>query len=230
MILLLLPGMDGSGLLFEPLLEALPSWIEPRVVAYPPREPLGYAELIRHVQAACPATEDFFVLAESFSGPLALMLAASQPRGLLGVVLCASFIRCPWSAPWRWLAALAPPICFRLAPWWPARRLLVGRQGSDRLHRLFERAAATVSADAMAARARAIAGVDVTAELRSCPLPLMYLMAREDQVVGPMCLDMIRREKPDVEVVELSGPHLLLQARPQEAAHAITQFVKRAKN
>ncbi|MCI0360173.1 MAG: alpha/beta hydrolase [Planctomycetaceae bacterium] len=220
--------MDGTGLLFEPLLEALPAWIKPRVVAYPPREPLGYAELLKHVQAACQATEEFVVLAESFSGPLALMLAATRPRGLRGVVLCASFVRCPCSAPWRWLVVIARPICIRMAPKWPARRLLLGRHGSDRMHRLFERAIATVSAETMAGRARAIAGVDVTAELRSCRLPLLYLLANEDRVVGPKCLAAIQREKPDVEVVELAAPHLLLQACPQEATRAVAEFVKRA--
>src|SRR5262245_9526883 len=186
--------MDGTGLLFEPLLEALPDWIKPRVVAYPPHQPLGYTELLTHVQAACPTMEDFVLLAESFSGPLALMLAASQPRGLRGVVLCASFINFPWSAPWRWLAALARPGRSRSAPRWPARRVLLGRDGNDRLHDLLAQAMATVSAEALAARARAIAAVDVSAQLRSYRLPLLYLRAREDRVVGSMSLRRIRKK------------------------------------
>jgi hypothetical protein len=226
--LLLLPGMDGTGLLFEPLLEALPNWIEPSIVVYPPQEPLGYAELLAHVQTACPTAEEFAVLAESFSGPLAVMLAASEPRGLHGVVLAASFIRCPLSAPWSWLLSRARPICFRLAPKWPARRLLFGRHGNDCLDRLLATALAMVSPETMAARARTIAGVDVTAELRSCQLPLVYLIAKEDRVVRPNCLAMIQSEKPDIEVVELAGPHLLLQACPQEAAHAVASFVERS--
>lgn len=219
--------MDGTGLMFEPLLEALPSWIEPSVVAYPPQEPLGYAELLGHVQAACPAAEEFVVLAESFSGPLAVLLAASEPRGLRGVVLSASFIRCPLSGPWRWVLARARPIWFRLAPKWPARRFLFGRHGNDRLDRLLARALAMVSPETMSARVRAIAGVDVTTELRTCRLPLLYLIAKEDRVVGPKCLARIQTEKPDTQVVELAGPHLLLQACPQEAMDQIAKFARR---
>jgi len=41
MRLLLLPGTDGTGLLFEPLVKALPSCLTAHVVAYPPEQPLG---------------------------------------------------------------------------------------------------------------------------------------------------------------------------------------------
>ncbi|WP_457676365.1 hypothetical protein [Thiolapillus sp.] len=39
--LVLLPGMDGSGLLFEPLLKAIPKGIAVRVISYPGNERLG---------------------------------------------------------------------------------------------------------------------------------------------------------------------------------------------
>ena len=37
--LVLLPGMDGTGILFEPLLEILPSDLHAKVVSYPVNEP-----------------------------------------------------------------------------------------------------------------------------------------------------------------------------------------------
>lgn len=225
--MLLLPGMDGTGLLFEPLLKALPDWLQPRVVAYPADEPLGYEGLLPSVRDACPPAAEFVVLAESFSGPLALMLAASEPPGLRGIILCASFIRCPLRTPFRWIAAAARPIHFRLAPTWPARWALFGGHETDFLHRLFATATVTVSPAAMAARARAVASVDVTEELRMCRVPLLYLAAQQDRVVAPSCLSTIRREKPDIQVVELPGPHLLLQTLPVEAAYEVGQFIKR---
>ena len=219
--------MDGTGLLFEPLLEALPGWLQPKVLAYPASEPLGYAELLPLVRDACPPAAEFVVLAESFSGPLALMLAACEPSGLRGIILCASFIRCPLSAPLRWIAGAARPIWFRLTPTWPARWALLGRHGTDRLNRLFATAAATVSPEVMAARAKAIATVDASAELRKSRVPMLYLAGGQDRVVGPSCLSPIRLMKPDIEVVELSGPHLLLQTFPVETAYEVGQFIKR---
>ena len=51
--LVLLPGLEGAGLLFEPLLAALPSSIRTQVVSYPPDQPLSlaeYAALVRKLE------------------------------------------------------------------------------------------------------------------------------------------------------------------------------------
>lgn len=95
MQLLLLSGMDGTGRLFGPLLRALPSSLSPVVGAYPADRPYGYAELLPLVEAAAPAGAEYVVVGESFSGLLALMLAAQRPPGLRGIVLCESFVRSP---------------------------------------------------------------------------------------------------------------------------------------
>ena len=60
-----------------------------------------------------------------------------------------------------------------------------------------------------------------------CRVPLLYLEAQQDRVVGPNCLSAIRREKPDTQFVELPGPHLLLQTLPVETAYEVGQFIKR---
>ena len=44
--LVLLPGMDGTGDLFDPLLSALPAAPPPVVLRYPAREPLDYPCLL----------------------------------------------------------------------------------------------------------------------------------------------------------------------------------------
>ena len=44
----------------------------------------------------------------------------------------------------------------------------------------------------LAARARAVAGVDVTAELQNCAVPLLYLRAAGDWVVRPGCWELVR--------------------------------------
>lgn len=102
--LVLLPRIDGTALMFAPLVEALPPGIRPLPVSYPREEPLGYRELSALVRAALPRDAPFLLLGESFSGPLALMAAAEGPPGLLGVILCASFIR----SPVRWSRLLRP--------------------------------------------------------------------------------------------------------------------------
>src|SRR5512138_710960 len=125
-LFILLPGFDGSGQLFAPLLaeERLP--FEPHVVALPADLPRGYEELVAWLEPRLP-TEPFGLLAESFSGPLAIRLAARHAERVTHLVLAATFLRSPlrsWLAPF---AALARPALFSRPP--PAigiRTLLAG--------------------------------------------------------------------------------------------------------
>src|SRR5580698_6226929 len=90
----LLPGMDGTGELFTPLLKILRPSLDATVVRYPD-EPLGYSALQEIAAEALPRDRRFIVVGESFSGPIAVALASASPPGLSGFILCASFVRPP---------------------------------------------------------------------------------------------------------------------------------------
>jgi hypothetical protein len=57
--LVLLPGLDGTGMLFKAFVEALKPRVETQIVAYPVDRPLGYAELEVLVRAALPTDRRF---------------------------------------------------------------------------------------------------------------------------------------------------------------------------
>lgn len=109
--LVLLPGLDGTGRLFVDFVAALGAEVEVTVASYPTDTPLGYAELTAVARSFLPPDQPFFLLAESFSGPIAISIAQSSPPGLLGVALCCSFARNP-------LPVLAPA-----RPCWVSFRL-----------------------------------------------------------------------------------------------------------
>src|SRR5450631_2350467 len=109
--LVLLPGLDGTGSLFAPLIQELPEWMEPRVVVYPRDRCLGYADLDVLVNAALPVDRPYVLLGESFSGPIAIRVAAAQPAGLIGVILVCSFARNPYP-----LFAWAQGVADRVSP------------------------------------------------------------------------------------------------------------------
>ena len=90
--LLLLPGMDGTGRLFAPFLEAIGPAVDVQVVRYPGNGSSGYEGLVELARAALPTDGDFFILGESFSGPVAISLAAAHPPGLMGLILCCTFV------------------------------------------------------------------------------------------------------------------------------------------
>lgn len=227
MNLLLLPGMHGTARLFDPLLEKLPGSFHSHTISYPVDKPLGYDELLPMVEDLASTLGEFVVVGESFSGPLALMLAAKRPAGLRGLILCVSFARCPFPL-LKPLMANARGWMFRRRPRWLIDRWLLGRFYGTPLKAELHEAIREVSPDVLAARIRAIAAVDVTTELRDCPMPILYLQAANDWVVSSGSLKMIRSIRPDVRAVTITGPHMLLQAAPDESSKAIAAFCEEA--
>lgn len=111
----LLPGMDGTGTLFESLLRTRPPGIAAQVIAYP-TDVGAISTLVEHVLERLPTETPYVLVAESFSGPVALQVAARGPSALRGVILCATFV----ASPLRWFPATLVPavrgVLFRTAP------------------------------------------------------------------------------------------------------------------
>ena len=86
-MLVLLPGLDGTGKLFSEILKALEGRVATLIVDYPKDVSLGYDELevLKVRCAALPDDRPFVLLGESFSGPLAIRIAAHPPPGLCGL-------------------------------------------------------------------------------------------------------------------------------------------------
>ncbi|MFZ5550148.1 MAG: alpha/beta fold hydrolase [Pseudomonadota bacterium] len=218
--LVLLPGMDGSGELFAPFVEALGPQVPVVVVRYPGERALGYAGLAAVAQAAMPAGPHV-ILGESFSGPIAAMLAASAPPGLRGIVLCCSFVRSPRPR----LAHLRFLLPMRWMPLGLLGSVLMGRWWSAPLQARLAGAMASLAPRALRARLRAVLTVDAAGALAASRVPLLYLQASSDLVVPRRAAQVVQSIRPDMRLVEITGPHFLLQAAPAEAAQAVKAFL-----
>ena len=228
--LVLLPGMDGTGLLFEPFIAALAGEFGVRIVQYPADQALGYEALEGVARAALPVDGPFVILGESFSGPIAIALAAAKPAGLVGLVLCCTFIRNPRPA-FSFLRPMLGLVPLGLAPVVGVLgRFLMGSHATRPLKAALAESLAQVSASALRARLRAVLSVDVSSQLRSLNLPLLYLCASKDQVVPASAGKRIVQAYPVAQLVHIEAPHLLLQVAPRQAAGAIRAFVSALSN
>ena len=224
-LLVLLPGLDGTGLLFAEFLKVLDPGIDTRVVAYPKDTPKGYDELETLVRAALPADRRFVILGESFSGPLAIRIAAQPPALLQGLILCVSFARNPY--PWAaWARPLAVHLPLKILPRWVRAPLMWGSKDPNAAPAQAQRAMAGVSAQVIRRRIAALLGVDATDALRRVARPLLVLRATQDRVVPRAATLRILREAPHARLVEVDGPHLLLQTRARECAEVIQSFMQ----
>jgi pimeloyl-[acyl-carrier protein] methyl ester esterase len=225
--LVLLPGMDGTGKLFEPFLAALSPRFNIIVIRYPASVPLDYEDLIGLVRDELPVEEQFVILGESFSGPIAVSLAAQSPPNLRGLILCASFVRSPvrWPAMLKPLTHLLP---LRAIPAGVLSVPLLGRFGNSRARRLLAGALAMVHANVLRARIRSVLTVDVREKVAAIKVPFLFLQASADWIVPKSASMALRELVPALQVIELSGPHMLLQISPTAAAQAIETFVDMA--
>jgi pimeloyl-ACP methyl ester carboxylesterase len=224
--LVLLPGLDGTGEMFGPLLPELPDWLLPIVVRYPRDKAWGYAQLLPLAARSLPTDTPSVILGESFAGPLAVMLARRGPPGLRGLILCASFVRNPLRLVPSWLSAAAVTPLFRLWPPLLAVRSYPRRREFGQLLPLALAAIRSVRPEAVAARVRALMTVDVREDLRTLDLPLLYLEALHDQIVRGHNVEGIKKLRPDAQVVRFDTRHFLLQLEPRRAAAAIVSFVE----
>ena len=220
--LVLLPGMDGTGELFAPLTDILRQ-IPTQVVRYPD-VPLDYREHEEFVRAQLPRTGAFVVLGESFSGPIAVSLAAAPPGGMRGYVLCASFIRCPRTL----LRVLRPLIGLisvnRVHPLL-AQYLLMGGGGSPTLVEAHQAALRGVSNAALAARLHAISRIDVSDRLARVRLPGLFLRATHDCLIPKAAARQFSQIATNARVVDIAGAHMLVQTNPTAAAQALRVFL-----
>ena len=229
--IVLLPGLDGTGELFDDFVGSLVakggSAIEPLVVRYPTDASLGYTELDAWVRAALPQDERYLILGESFSGPLAVTIAATAPRGLVGLVLCCSFVTTPLPS-LASLGAVLDLVPFASMPHGLAAPLLLGRFATRTRRRAFVRAISRLSSAAMRRRVREVLAVDVSSSMAEVRVPTLYLRARHDRLVSLRSFERIASIRPDVRVAEFDAPHLLLQSVPDEAADAVLCFAREA--
>lgn len=222
--LVLLPGMDGTGDLFARLVAEIGPSIRTRVASYPTDQPLGYAELESLVRNRLPADDPYVLLGESFSGPIAVSIAADPPAGLRGLILCASFVRCPRSA-LRLLRPLVTRSVLPLPPEALLARVLLGRNAPPALRDDVRRAVSRVQPATLRVRLRSVIDVDVTTDLRRVRAPTLYLRASRDRVVPRSAGDLVVATAPHARIVEVDAPHLLLQAAPAASAAVIRSFV-----
>ena len=227
--LVLLPGMDGTGNLFDAFIDALDNDLAAQVVRYPTQAPLDYAALEAFVAKLLPVDEPYVLLGESFSGPIAVSLAASQPPQLKGVVLCCSFVKNPHP----YFAGLKSILAALPLSWVPvhvAAHFVLGKFSSSARRTRLTAALKNVSTDALRARIGAVLGVDVTEKLCSVKVPLLYLRATQDHLIPRSASEWIEASLPTTRIVELKAPHFLLQVVPMEAAKLIGSFVRECCN
>jgi pimeloyl-ACP methyl ester carboxylesterase len=223
---LLLPGLDGTGELFAPVLARLPTEIRAEVIAYPRDKTLDLSELAAFVLRRLPA-EKFVLVAESFSGLVALTLLPEAAERIRGVVFVGAFAEPPRPL----LLRLAPMVghsstLLRSMPSFLLRQFCVGADATATSIRELRNTISSV-APAVLVQRLAIVSRRHVFKRPSVEIPCCYLRAKNDRLVPASCAEWFRERFPAFQLEEVEGPHFLLQAKPDQAAAVITRQARR---
>src|SRR5262245_23050514 len=222
MAILILPGMDGSGSLLTALAERLASRRPVHVISYPVSGPLRYDDLTAFVMERTPDGR-FVILGESFSGPIAIEVAATEPR-VAGLILASSFARHPMP---RLLLPLTQMLDLTRVPKRIVEAILLGSSRRPELTESLHRVLATLPRDVIKARASEALRVDKRNRLVAVTCPMLCLHGRYDRLVRKKYLNEIVASRPNCAVQMFDAPHMLLETHAAEAATAINHFCDR---
>ena len=226
--IVLLPGLDGTGMLFRPFQQVLDPNIHCKIVAYPLDQELELADLAAIVlrQSSDINTVNAVFLAESFSGLVALTLLAQSRIQMAGVIFVGAFAEPPRPL----LLRLSGLVSFsgrlmRSVPSFLIRQYCLGADATAAQLEQLRQVIRKVSPSVLAHRMRLItthhsfgkAGFDV---------PCCYMRATEDRLVPASSAQWFQQRFNSVHVEDVKGPHFLLQARPRECAKTIERAVR----
>lgn len=209
--------MHGDSGLFRGFASALgaPS----TAVAYPP-EAECYETLVERATAALPQ-DPVVVVAESYSGPVGVLLAHRRPERVRALVLVATFARSPLP---RWTWPLTQLMRFPVTGL-AVRSALVGPTASGALVREVQDEVRQVPGEVLVSRAQQILETDVTSELARVEQPVLYLHASRDALLWG-ARSVVLEARPQTDTVALESPHLVLQREPEAAAAAIAGWLQ----
>ena len=203
------------------------------VVEYPSDKPVGRSELTQAVREQLPDTGQYWMLGESFGGPLAIELAAQdRQQQCQGLILSATFVKNPHPV----LSTLYPVV--QRMPITPTIRsqivrAVLGRYRTEDLERLLESATRQIQDQVFHARIRQVIETDASAAMREVHrrgIPVLNMTARNDWVVPSKASQQIDTICPTCERRSFDAPHVLLQAAASEAASAITDFIAQGQS
>jgi pimeloyl-ACP methyl ester carboxylesterase len=224
---ILLPGLHGSTRLFGPFVAALQKHapdLTPLPLALPDQGGQDYPTLIAKFREQLCNHEPFHLLAESYSTPLALNLAAMPQLRVASLTLVSGFCRAPHTAalsllPLRPLFAIRPPKA-------AIRHILTGKSSSNVVVTAVQNEAEATGSALLARRVRIVLALDP----EDCPppraeIPVLLLQAQYDAILPWETQAALERALPAARVVWLDGPHLLLQVCADACAQEFARFL-----
>jgi pimeloyl-[acyl-carrier protein] methyl ester esterase len=218
----LLPGLDGTGKLFDRLLAVIGGSHAFTVVRYP-ESVASLNDLVAFARAAIDRVENPIVIAESFSGVLLARLLSERKIRMRAAVFAASFMETPR----RYLlpgALRVPETVARVAMAALIKHFCVNGCDDAALREEIFRVVDSAPYRTLLTRLALLR--DLEERVIETVVPVLALQATQDRVLDRSARSSIKRRIPGARIEMVEGPHLLLQAEPVACWRVIESFMR----
>ncbi len=222
-LVILLPGLDGTGVLFNRLIEHFPQSLAWRCFSADAFDSEKLSEQAQYVVDEL-ADRPCIIFAESFSGRLAYEILNNPQSRVLHVVFAASFLQRPsfLSRFATWLPLW--PLYRGLLPNWLLNKILFGECAADpMLLSLFSQALAKAPEQRIKMRLAAVA--TMAPAIQPFAVPCTYVRADADYLVNSAAGRHIAALSSQFSLIELQGGHFIAQCQPAACAELLQTLV-----
>jgi pimeloyl-[acyl-carrier protein] methyl ester esterase len=220
----LLPGLDGTGELFSPIVPFLEKHFEIHVVRY--TDEFTFSDYVESAAAQLPKNGSISLVAESFSGPIAISLLASKNPIFQASVLSATFCK----SPLPFLTQISKHLPEKLFSSNPVSKafldlLITGGDANSDVRKKARELLGKVNPKQFQSRINIINEINVSQELKDIEVPLLYIQATKDRIVLADSGSEIMKHAKNLKIERVAGSHLILQTQPEKCAELIINHV-----
>lgn len=200
------------------------SW-KHKTIRYPADLPASIDAYAAYVEQAAESEQSIVLIAESFSGPIAIRAASRLGHKAKALALCASFATQPHILV-RWASRLPASLLASFARQrWAMRWFCVGRRATEPVLRAVETELTRLSGNTIKRRLGMLVTPDVSRDLASLDLPVLLLQPNRDRLLDPWAPKRLEQLAPAARIERLDGPHFLFQAEPQACWNRIANWL-----
>lgn len=223
--LILLPGLDGSGKLFSPIIPHLEAHFDVSIVTFPDLP--SFNDYVDTARNQLPDSAGITLVAESLAGPVALALMAQRAGQFGPSILSSTFARSPLAALTH-LAKHIPEQMFSIGALSEFCLDIDAEENVDfsETQPLPLNVTDQIDGAVLKHRLSVMSRIDVSAVLPQIDVPMLCLHAERDRILSETDVQMLQKYLPRATRINIDGPHLLLQTRPQECADLIVRHVE----
>jgi len=220
--ILLLPGLDGTGILFDRLVSALPNDLDVQIISLDSLIGTSFSEQAQSVADSLNDTE-FIIVAESYSGRMGYELCHLLGERVKRVIFLASFVSSP-SIISKW-AHLMPIFLLRpnIFSKWLLTNIGFSGEGNTILTAHVFESLNRAKKDKLKQRLKNISKLNTP--FRMLATQAVYIQAEKDHLVSERVVNIIEKLFINVSMVKLSGGHFVAQIHPNKCAQIIMREV-----